>query len=165
LALWNGKKNYNEFAGFMKVLLDDMKAIQQSGVKIEGVWAPVSLFLTGDWKFLAMVMGLGSPNLLNGFCLWCLAHKKDLATPDFFKMRNMEEVLKFYPLDGECKDKCKAPVGQERANLFSFIPFQRVLIDPLHAFLRIGGKLIELAFEKIYIFLINFHLSLNCSPS
>jgi hypothetical protein len=56
----------------------------------------------------------------------------------------MEGVFEQFSRSGVCEDP-----GQARAPLFYFIPFSRVIIDPLHAFLRIGGKLLSLALKEV----------------
>jgi len=115
------------------------------------VHIPIVLFLSGDWKFIAIVMGLKSASALEGFCIWCTAQKNDLATKDVFRARSLDEVLKAFS-----NGRCTIP-GQERVPLFDFIPFDRVIIDPLHAFLRISEKLIDLAFEEVISVLILLH--------
>ena len=141
LAIWQGKEDYEEMKNYLSALIDDLEKLQRLGILIE-TRKEVDLFLSRDSKFMAIVLGLVCAFLDKGFCLWCLAGKKDIGTKDLFELRNMAEVLRAF---SECKTP---PVGQQRAPLFPFIPFQRVLIDPLHAFLRIGGKLIELAWEE-----------------
>jgi len=93
--------------------------------------------------------------LLRAF-VFGLANKHDLAAQNIFVLRKMDEVLAaFQPCT-----HASLPAGQIRKPLFPFIPFDRVLIDPLHAFLRIGGKLIDLAFEEALE--IDFAFCTNC---
>jgi len=39
--------------------------------------------------------------------------------------------------------------GQESPPLFHFIPMSRIILDPLHAFLRIGDKLINSVIDEV----------------
>lgn len=124
-----------------------MEAAQKDGTTVRNENFKVSLYLSGDWKFLSILLGLGSPNLIEGFCLWCLANKKSFATTALFHLRKMEDALRSFPTCPSASASHKPP-GQIRSPLFPFIPYERIIIDPLHAFLRIGEKLIDLAWSE-----------------
>jgi len=166
LALWEGKEDYEKFKTCLGPLFSLLEELQENGIVLDGGFLPfdkptqhtirkkkkhtrnkiekrkVLLFLSGDWKFLAILLGIKAASAVD-FCIWCLASKHETATKDFFRLRNMEDVLKFFT---GCSHE-EIP-GQEREPLLKFIPFERVIIDPLHAFLRIGEKLIDLVFEE-----------------
>ena len=150
LALWEGHEDYDAFKEQLGDLLQDLRDAQNTGISVGEVNIPIVLYLSGDWKFIAIVMGLKSASAQEGFCIWCTAHKNDLATKDVFTPRLLDEVLRAFSTG-----QCTIP-GQDRPPLFDFIPFDRVIIDPLHAFLRISDKLIDLAFEEvIFVFQIS----------
>jgi len=142
LALWEGKEDYDTFSLCLASLLAELREIQEQGIDTEQGNRSVELFLSGDWKFLAIVLGLNSASS-EDFCLWCKAKKGDLGVKEFFESRKMEEVLDYF---SGCSKK-EIP-GQDRRPLFDFIPFSRVIVDPLHAFLRISDKLISLMIEE-----------------
>ena len=87
------RRPHEEMKTYLSALIDDLEKLQRLGILIE-TRKEVDLFLSGDWKFLAIVLGLGCASLDKGFCLWCLAGKKDIGTKDLFELRNMAEVLK-----------------------------------------------------------------------
>ena len=143
LALWEGHEDYDAFKEQLGDLLQDLRDAQNTGISLGDVNIPIVLYLSGDWKFIAIIMGLKSASAQEGFCIWCIARKSDLAGKEVFTLRSLAEVLRAFS-----SGRCTIP-GQERPPLFDFIPFDRVIIDPLHAFLRISEKLIDLAFEEV----------------
>ena len=104
-------------------------------------------FLGGDWKFLALICGLGRANE-DYACVWCKCprqqrwdtSKKWSINDPIFGARTIEEIVKFST--GK-KFNCKAKP------LFDFIPMDHVIIDTLHLFLRISDVLIDLLIREL----------------
>jgi len=61
-----------------------------------------------------------------------------------FQARSLAEILAAYEETGTCN----VP-GQKFFPIIDFIPFERIIIDPLHAFLRIGDKLLSLVICEV----------------
>lgn len=70
LAIWQGDENYELFQFYLAGLLKDLELLQTTGIEIQAEKNDVALYLTGDWKFLAIVLGLTHVSSAEGFCLW-----------------------------------------------------------------------------------------------
>ena len=111
------------------------------------------LFLGGDMKFLAMVLGLSNATA-NHACPWCKvhkAHRHDSTYPrEFWNSpphgRTIEELAQQKPV--QVKDACvsngatsgKNMYGQKTKPLVS-IPINKIVIDELHLMLRVTDLL------------------------
>ena len=107
----------------------------------------IEYFLGGDWKFLALVCGLGRANE-DYACVWCKCPREQrwdtsktwsINDPKF-GARTVAEIAKFST--GK-KFNCKAQP------LFDFIPMDHVIIDTLYLFLRISDVLIDLLIREL----------------
>ena len=107
----------------------------------------IEYFLGGDWKFLALVCGLGRANE-DYACVWCKCprqqqwdtSKKWSINDPTFAARTIDKIARFST--GK-KFNCKA------RPLFDFIPVDHVIIDTLHLFLRISDVLIDLLIREL----------------
>ena len=134
-------KTKDDYSGILESLQDlshEMKNL--SSITVNDVLFPVTLFLGGDWKFLATVCAIGPANQ-NYACIWCLCPKM---------LRH--DVTKEWPLmDVNCGRtiaKIKIDFKSKRHNcknqpIFDFIELDHVIIDTLQLFLRICDILIE----------------------
>ena len=115
LALWEGHEDYDAFKEQLGDLLQDLRDAQNTGISLGDVNIPIVLYLSGDWKFIAIVMGLKSASAQEGFCIWCTAHKNDLATKDVFTPRLLDEVLRAFSTG-----RCTIPDRTGPLSLISF---------------------------------------------
>jgi hypothetical protein len=67
ILLIEGQEDYDLLSVALRGLLQDLKELQDRGWQSDKQHVPVELYLTGDWKFLAIVLGLtvlfSSPSL------------------------------------------------------------------------------------------------------
>ena len=82
----------------------------------------------------------------DGSCIWCFtsASERYCADTNYSICRDLKKILAEFQKCGSSSDP-----GQERPPIFDFIPFQRVMLDPLHLLLRIAGKLQSLLFNDL----------------
>jgi hypothetical protein len=105
-----------------------------------------------------MMCGLQSANGDHA-CVWCTAHKKDIAdfestwAPRMWKTDCPSES----PPDDWWSEQCdefwrqqvKAGLGQKSAPFLDFIPLQNIFLDELHLMLRIVDKLVACLFDAM----------------
>ena len=102
----------------------------------------IEYFLSGDWKFLACVCGLGAANQ-DYACIWCNFPRNQRhvfqrvwsLSSSAQGARSLEKISSFAKSK---KFNCKATPS------FNFIPIDHVIIDALHLILRISDNLTEL---------------------
>ena len=131
--------NLRESLANLRMEMSNLKEISANNCTYK-----VEYFLGGDWKFLALVCGLGRANA----CVWCKCprqqrwdtSKKWSISDPTFGARTIDEIGKFSI--GK-KFNCKA------RPLFDFIPMDHVIIDTLHLFLRISDVLIDLLIREL----------------
>ena len=90
-------------------------------------------FFSGDWKFLALILGLDAANSTYS-CLWCSKHG----------VRSIEEIIA----------NARLPKSAKRYNcshrpIFPSIPLDHVVIDTPHLFLRVTDLLTNLLIQDI----------------
>ena len=109
----------------------------------------VCFILGGDWKFLAIVCGIGPAN--HEFaCMWCKCPWSERWNPN--KHWSFSDVAKSAQTLREIKELSRLSEKKyncQRAPLFDFIPLDHVIIDTLHLFLRISDVLIELLIKEL----------------
>ena len=120
-------------------------------IEFNGKLVEIEYYLTGDWKFLALVTGIDAANSRYS-CLWCKCPKEDRHRMDMEwslidtdkGARTVEETLTASSLP---KSKRKYNVSAQP--LFPKIPLKRVVIDPLHLFLRVTDNLTNLLITEL----------------
>jgi hypothetical protein len=115
LYICRGSENYPNLARTTLGCREDMRQLQADGI--------VEWWLSGDMKFLNLVLGLVS---CKGKCPWCVKGDDEWAD-----VSRENQARKRTSLDPNGKD------GKEDDNLFWFIPMHRVVIDILHMLIRI----------------------------
>ena len=125
-----------------------MQQIEYQGKTIE-----IEYFLTCDWKFSALVTGIGAANSnYPGILCKCSKELKYNMTRQWSVRdqqkgaRTTNEALKYGNLA-----KSKQKFSYQSNPIFPFIPTSNVIIDPLHLFLRIGDNLIILLITELRI--------------
>ena len=133
LAVIKGTEEYDDLRDSLEDLRKEMGNLKE--VNVNGHNFEIQYFLGGDWKFLALVCGLGKANQDFAY-IWCKCprslrwdtSKQWSITDPSYGARSIPEIVtcastkKFH-----CRNK----------PLFDFIPMHRVIIDTLHLFLRI----------------------------
>ena len=109
MAIVNGKEEYETLASSLKDFFQEVNLLIERGtILIDGQEVQLEFFLGGDFKFLAMIMGLNSATA-NYSCLWCKIHKQnrwDTSKSCYFfhedgQKRTLEEINK-----NLCQEKC-----------------------------------------------------------
>jgi hypothetical protein len=114
LYICRGSENYPSLALATHDCREDMRQLQADGLV---VW-----WLSGDMKFLNLVLGLGS---CKGKCTWCV--KGDDMWADVSRENRARKRTSLDP---------NGQYGKEADSLFWFIPMDRVVIDILHMLIR-----------------------------
>ena len=102
-------------------------------IEVNGINFKLEVFLSGDWKFLALILGLDAANSTYS-CLWCSKHGAC----------SIEEIIA----------NARLPKSAKRYNcshrpIFPSIPLDHIVIDTLHLFLRITDLLTNLLIQDI----------------
>ena len=124
-----------------------MEFIANNGIEVNGEVFQVDFYLGADWKFLATVSGIDSPNCTHA-CIWCTCPKgerdncdKEWSITDVTKgARTVESISSASRLS----TKSKKTFNCAQLPLFPMILISRVVIDNLHLFLRIMDNLVNL---------------------
>jgi len=121
------------------------------------------LFLSGDWKSLAMMLGINNSTSTYP-CIYCYVSKLlkgifDLPLPPGDADRCVGEhgaPLSEWPIQRSMssaadlqKQRLLTRFGQKLLPLLEFIPFSHVIMDELHVFLRIADLLISLLIYEV----------------
>ena len=77
ICLYIGKESYDSLSTISAKFSHELEQLKINGYKDSNntIW-PVELFFSGDWKFLALVMGINAATS-NYFCLYCDCHKNE----------------------------------------------------------------------------------------
>ena len=139
LLIAKTKDDYKGIKNCMRDLHLEMKNL--NSVTVDGLLFPVTLFLGGDWKFLATVCGIGPANQ-DYACIWCLCpriarHDVSKEWPLMDIANNSRTIAKINEDMKGKKHNCVNPP------IFEFIELDHVIIDTLHLFLRVCDILID----------------------
>ncbi|CAG8559808.1 15657_t:CDS:2, partial [Funneliformis mosseae] len=120
ICLYIGKESY-DFLSIVSIKFShELEKLKTNRYKDSNntIW-PVELFFLGDWKFVALVMGINAATS-NYFCLYCNCHKDERY--------NMDKVWL------NSKNMC----GYKNMMLFQEIDQSNWITDELHLMLRIS---------------------------
>lgn len=127
----------------IKFQINDLNEIEVDNIKYK-----IEKYIGGDLKMLALIYGINQASS-NCPCIWCIWDKRSFDNDD------IEKVDEAVQKDWSIKDVEKGARTIEEAlhsqNKFGYInkpilsiPFDRVIVDTLHLFLRISGVLYDL---------------------
>lgn len=148
VSLFKGPEKYD----ILSWALEDLRKTitETQSINVPGHSNPISItwFLGGDYKFILASLGLDAATA-NYACAWCKIHKNDRGDADSvtnysmvdpnLNARSVTEMLHL-----TSQPKTSQRYNCSKAPLFPTIPLINVVIDLLHMFLRIAGKLLEL---------------------
>ena len=142
IAILKVKEEYENLRNELRDIREEIE--NTKFITFRGVQCDIEWYLGGDWKFLAMVCGIGSATS-DYPCVWCVcqsSEKSDITKRwsafDTAKgARTVEKITEMAAAKGALKSKygCKHPP------LFPSIPIKNVIIDTLHLFLRVTDTL------------------------
>lgn len=138
LAIIKAKENYDSVRASLGDLKDEMEKLKE--ITINGKNYKIEYFLGGDWKFLAMVCGLGPANQEHDW-IWSKCPWKDRW--DTSKKWSIIHEVGARSLEQITQHTRRRQFNCKNPPLFLFISLDRVIIDTLHLFLRISDNLIK----------------------
>jgi hypothetical protein len=145
-AMIEGSESYEVCSTSLAAVFDEMEKMSEpdylltlpSGRKVKVKW-----YLSSDWKFLQIMLGIKGPTAKTEFCLFCHTSKDKIADKQHqdttVKLR--EQWCKY-----STRDRKKYYTNKP---LYHFIPFERIVIDVLHLFLRTSERLFLLLVEEV----------------
>ena len=145
LAIIKTTEEYDNLRDSLIDLRNEMENLKE--IQVNGCTYKIDYFLCGDWKFLALVCGVGKANQ-DYACIWCKCpraqrwhtSKQWSITDSKFGARSLNEI--------ECFASAKK-YNCRKKPLFKFISLDHVVIDTLHLFLRISDNLIDLFVREL----------------
>jgi hypothetical protein len=156
IVLFKGKENYTNLKNVLVCVLGSVEHC--NSIVVNEKTFVVEQYLAGDYKFICTVCGLDAP-ACNYSCIWCKCSKKDRSgfnqewsiSDPALGCRTMQDIQ-------EClKAKVKKRFSVKEEPLFPWIPLTRVVVDPLHLFLRVSDQLF-----KHIITLVKLQDSIEC---
>ncbi|RIA84059.1 hypothetical protein C1645_742608 [Glomus cerebriforme] len=131
ICLYLGKESYDSLSTVSAKFSHELEQLKTNGYKDSNntIW-PVELFFSGDWKFVALVLGINAATS-NYFCLYCNCHKDERY--------NMDKVWL----------NSKNTRGRKNTMLFQEIDQNNWIIDELHLMLRISDVLFQCLFYEL----------------
>ncbi|XP_028513133.1 uncharacterized protein LOC114574525 [Exaiptasia diaphana] len=145
LAVIKMHEDYENLRASLADLTNEMSQLKE--ITVNKINYKIEYFLGGDWKFLALVCGLGKANQEHA-CIWCKCPRMQrYNTTKEWSISNTKmgaRTLKEISSYSKSK-KCNCIAHP----LFPFIPIDHVIIDTLHLFLRISDNLIELLIREL----------------
>ncbi|XP_021352099.1 uncharacterized protein LOC110466641 isoform X1 [Mizuhopecten yessoensis] len=154
LCVMNSKEAYSELADGLRDLRQEVGELQDSSITVDGRDFTIEILLGGDYKFLLVAVGI--PCIASEyFCVYCKCSKSEKCKLDL--EWSMEDVTKGARSLYECPDGClkarkkisKKAFSVVNPPLFPHIGPLRVVVDPLHMFLRITDKLFNLLIAEL----------------
>ena len=142
IAILKDEENYDSL---QRGLADVRNEVEQlTSIEVEGITYDLEYYLGGDWKFLAIVMGIDSAKS-DYACIWCKCSKEERSNMDktwsitdtTHGARTIQENIEL-----SRKPKSKKEYNVSHPPLFPTIPLHNVVIDNLHMFLRVSDVLV-----------------------
>ncbi|PKK77956.1 hypothetical protein RhiirC2_706182 [Rhizophagus irregularis] len=117
ICLYIEKESYNSLSTVSAKFLHELKQLLKEGYRAsDGTIWPIELFFSGDWKFVALILGINAA-MSNYFCLYCNCHKDE--------RHNMDKVWLNSKTHMEFTNKTQALIIEEMKKLhvhFEFYP-------------------------------------------
>ncbi|XP_078582980.1 uncharacterized protein LOC144865843 [Branchiostoma floridae x Branchiostoma japonicum] len=142
--LYSGKEDYEEQVRSGSRVFREMNELQANGLDLllghdedgqeRRKHVQINWYIVSDWKALAEMMGIVGPTG-KYFCIQCYCTKDNVAKfRQDYPLRTLEEAQR----NLASRDK----KGHRHPPVMN-IPWENVIIDTLHMYLRIGGKLLS----------------------
>ena len=144
LAILREEESYGSLQRGLEDIRNEVERL--TSIEVDGITYDLEYYLGGDWKFLAIVMGIDSARSEYA-CIWCKCSKEERANMDktwsirdtTHGARTVEESIEL-----SRKPKSKKQYNVSHPPLFPTIPLHNVVIDNLHMFLRVSDVLLNL---------------------
>lgn len=136
IGLYRCPEKHKDFKPYADRIVQGLQSIQDNGI-FDGK-VVCNVYLGGDYKWLALVLGLWAASSKKQCCAHCLiTWSARKSNPTSYKI---VRGAKRYKKKGACKHE----------PIVGFVPAERVITDPLHMLLRILGKLLDLTMREIF---------------
>jgi hypothetical protein len=76
VCIFRAPESYESMSICLQNVIKDIEVISKEGIEVDDETFEVDFYLGADWKFLATVCGIESPNCTHA-CIWCTCPKKD----------------------------------------------------------------------------------------
>ena len=144
LAILREAESYDSLQRGLEDVRNDVEGL--TSIEVDGITYDLEYYLGGDWKFLAIVMGIDSA-ISEYACIWCKCPREERANMDktwsitdtTHGARTVKENIEISQ-----KPKSKRKYNVSHPPLFPTIPLHNVVIDNLHMFLRVSDALLNL---------------------
>ena len=142
IAILRATENYEDLKIELRDIVNEVNTLKN--ITVDDVSYKIEWFLGDDWKFLALVTGIGGA-IGTYPCVWCKCpkdKKHDMTLEWSFwnsaqGARSIEEINDLSHRKGTLESK----FGCKNRPIFQSIPIDHVIIDTLHLFLRITDNL------------------------
>jgi hypothetical protein len=112
----------------------------------------IEKFLGGDWKYLAIILGINAANS-NYFCLYCHNRRHSVTKENYkiveYRLTEKHGNNRTLAKAQEAVNNQAKEYGYLKMPIFDFIEFFKVIPDLMHLFNRISGKLCNLFYRKL----------------
>ena len=117
---------------------------------MDGEEYKIEYFLSGDWKFLAVITGLNAANAEYS-CIWCKCKSAERWNMEKeWSITKAENGARTVDEINSLRSKpSKLNFGCLHKPIFSSISIDHIIIDTLHLFLRIADLLINLLIMEL----------------
>jgi len=143
VSLQVGQEKYEYLAATLYNLNLELTELEKNGFKdsLDQHWS-VELFVSADWKFLALVLGINGPTA-NYFCFYDNCHKSEI--------HDMKKVWTVQKTMADIIDNYSVIDGHQNPCILTSIPLKNWILDELHLMLRITDILFETLWERLTI--------------
>ena len=147
MCIFRAPESYECLSVCLANVIEEVEFISNNGIEVDREKFEVEFYLGADWKFLATVCGIESPNCTHA-CIWCTCPKGERYSAD--KEWSLTDVSKgAHTIDSISSASTLSAKWKKKFNcahlpLFPMIHISRAVIDNLHFFLRITDNLVNL---------------------
>ncbi len=137
-VLFPRSEKYEILETMMSPFIQELDILKSDGLVVDGICWNFELYFSSDWKFLAICLGLNSPNS-NYYCPWCQVSKSNQSETNWKIEKEMDKInksLSNYP-------------GHIKRPLFHMIPLTHWIPDKLYIMLRIWDYLWNLVLTEL----------------
>ena len=142
MAIFKEPESYTSMHECLKDIREEAESF--TSITIDGVTFEIEYYLGGDWKFLAMAIGIDSATSTYA-CIWCKYPTAERAnTTKKWSITDASKGARTIEENVQLGGRSTAKFNVSHVPLFPNIPLTRVVIDNLHMFLRVSDVLINL---------------------
>ena len=142
IAILRTTENYEDLKLELRDIVNEVNTLKN--ITVDDISYEIEWFLGGDWKFLALVTGIGGA-IGTYPCVWCKCpkdKKHDMTLKwSFWNSAHGARSIKETNDLSHRKGTLESKFGCKNRPIFQAIPIDHAIIDTLHLFLRITDNL------------------------